>query len=105
MKRLIEILKTRWGVTNGWVVFVILTVFALSGFSTLYTHRFIDGLLGIGKEDPFWIKLLVFIIIILPVFNMFLYIWGFILGQRIFFTLFIKTKIKLFSGGKLFKDI
>ena len=104
MKKLIEILKTRWGVTNGWSVLIILTVFALPSFSTLYTHRFIDGFLGIGKEDPFWIKWLVFIIIILPVFNLFLYIWGFILGQRIFFTKFIKTKIKLISGGKLFKN-
>jgi len=105
MKKLIEILKTRWGVTNGRVVLVILSVFALSGFSTLFIHKIIDELLGIGKEDPFWMKLLVFIIIILPVFNIFLYIWGSILGQRDFFTLFIKTKIKLISGGKLFKNI
>lgn len=103
--KLLEILKNRWGVTNGWVVIIILTVFALSGFSTLYTHRSIDRLLGIGKEDPFWMKMLVFIILVLPIFNMFLYIWGYIFGQRSFFTLFIKTKIKLISGGKLFKNI
>lgn len=105
MNKLIAILKNRWEVTSGWAVFVILLTFSFAGFSTLYVHRYIDHLLGIEKENPFWQKLLVFIILIVPVFNMFLYVWGILLGQRKFVTQFIKTKLKLISGGKLFKTI
>jgi hypothetical protein len=104
MNKLIDILRKRWGVTSAFQVVIILIVFAVTGFSTLYVHRFIDHLLGIGKEDPFWLKALVFIVIILPLYTVLLYIWGFLVGQRKFFTTFIKLKIRLISGNRLYKD-
>ena len=93
-------LKIRWGIENDFQVVIILVVFALTGFSTLFTHNFIDHLLGIGEDTSFWIKLFVFIVLILPIFSVLLYIWGTILGQKKFVTEFIKYKIDLIFKKK-----
>jgi hypothetical protein len=89
-------LKDRWGVTTILQVFVILIVFSLTGFSTLYAHNFIDFLLGINSDTSIWIKAIIFIFLILPIFSVFLFLWGTILGQRKFVTEFLKYKIGLF---------
>lgn len=93
-------LKERWGVETNFQVFVILLTFALTGFSTLYAHNFIDYLLGVDSDTSFWIKLIIFIFLVLPIFSVFLYIWGIILGQRKFVTEFIKYKIALIFRRK-----
>jgi len=100
MKNIWNKLKIRWGIDNNFQVIIILVVFALTGFSTLYAHNFINHLLGIGNDTSFWIKLFIFIILILPIFSVLLYIWGTILGQKKFVTEFIKYKI-----GLIFKKI
>ncbi len=93
-------LKERWGVTTNFQVVVILIVFSLTGFSTLYAHNFIDYLLGVNNDTAFWVKSVIFIFLVLPIFSVFLFIWGTILGQRKFVTEFIKYKINLISRRK-----
>ncbi len=94
MKKFWQKLKIRWGIENDWQVAIILLVFTLTGFSFLYVHRWIDQLLGITAEDPFWQKALVFIVVLLPLYNLLLLVWGTILGQFRFFKNFI---IRFFS--------
>lgn len=94
MKKFWQKLKKRWGIESDWQVAVILVVFSLTGFSFLPVHRYINQILGITPEDPFWIKLIVFVIILLPLYNLLLLIWGTILGQGKFFRRFI---IRFFS--------
>ena len=102
MNEIINKLKTRWGVTSAWQVLIILSLFAITGFSTLYVHQFIDHLLGIDKDDSFWLKLLVFIFIVLPVYTALFYLWGIILGQKKFVTQFLTLKYNLLA--KLFAN-
>jgi len=97
-------LKNRWGISSNIQVGIILLAFALSGFSTLFSHNFIDELLGITSETPFWIELLVFIILILPIFNIYLLIYGTLLGQRKFVIEYIKTKINIITKWKFDKN-
>jgi len=97
-------LKTRWGISSSSQVLVILFAFALSGFSTLYSHRFIDELLGIDENTAFWVEFLVFALLILPIFNTFLMIYGTLLGQKAFFIKFIKTKIYLLTRWRFDKN-
>ena len=97
-------LKKRWGISNNLQVLVILMVFALSGFSTLFSHRYIDLLLGITDATPIWIEILVFVVLILPVFNIFLLLWGTLLGQRKFVVKFIHDKIQLITKWKIDND-
>jgi predicted membrane protein len=101
MLKLWEKLKQRWGINNNWQVTVILIAFALTGFSTLYVHRWIDGLLGIDGNTSFFIKAVVFVFIVLPVFNALLLVWGSLLGQKEFVFKFVKDKLRLIMRGKV----
>ena len=92
-------LKIRWGINSNYQVVVILLIFALTGFSTLYIHRQIDLLLGIDENTVFVIKALIFGILILPIYSLLLFSWGTLLGQRTFFTGFIRAKIQLLFKG------
>lgn len=95
-----QLLKNRWGIESNIQVGIILLSFGLSGFSTLFSHNFIDELLGITDETPFWIELVVFIVLILPIFNLFLLFWGTLLGQKKFVIEYIRTKIYLITKWK-----
>ncbi len=91
-------LKTRWGIESNWQVFIILLAFSLAGPTTLYFHRKIDLMLGITDESPFWMKLVVFLIVVLPLYNFFLFVYGVLLGQYRFFSRFFRDKLKLLTG-------
>ena len=69
MKNIWQKLKNRWKIDSDVQALIILSIFALTGFSTLYVHRLVDQVLGIVDTSSFWLKLLVFIFIVLPVFN------------------------------------
>lgn len=93
-------LKERWGVETNFQVLIIFSAFALTGFSTLYVHDFIDFLLGVNEYTSFWIKLVIFIFLVLPIFSILLIVWGTILGQKKFATEFVKYKIGLIFRKK-----
>lgn len=87
---IIEKLKKRWGIESTLQVIIILIVFSCTGFTALYARKFVFYLLGIPPEWPFWARALVWTFTILPLYQVFLYIYGVIFGQREFFTLFLK---------------
>lgn len=88
-------LKIRWGINSNFQVIIILLAFSLAGPTTLYFHRKLDLLLGITDDSSFWLKLIVFIIVVLPLYNFFLFVYGTALGQYKFFLAFFKDKLKL----------
>jgi len=94
-------LKERWSVETNFQVIVILLVFSSTGFSTLYAHNFIDYLLGVNSDTQIWIKLVIFIFLILPIFSLLLFIWGTLLGQRKFVSEFLKYKIGILFRKKI----
>ena len=94
---MLEKLKKRWGISSAWQVVLILIVFAATGFSTLYTHRFINLKLGVTDDTEFWKEVIIFVVLILPIYTVLLYLWGVILGQKKFFSKFIKMKINILS--------
>lgn len=93
-------MKKRWGISNNFQVIVILLVFVITGFSTLYTHNFIGLILGVDDQTSVWIKTILFIFLILPIYTCLLYFWGFVFGQKQFFTSFIKLKLALIFNRK-----
>lgn len=86
-------LQKRWGVNSIWQVLVILLVFALTGFSSMYIKRPIFALLGIDANTPFWIRTLVWMVTILPAYQVLLLMYGFLLGQFAFFWKFEKRML------------
>ncbi len=65
----IEKLKIRWGVKNGLQVFVILLVFAATGFSVLFLKQPIYNLAGISDNTPQWIRAVFYSLTILPIYQ------------------------------------
>jgi len=89
-KNFIERLKQRWGITSSFQVMIILVVFACTGFSVLYAEELIFEWLNIPPDKSWWVGLLLFLFITLPLYNILLLIWGFIFGQFRFFWNFEK---------------
>jgi hypothetical protein len=89
-KHWISRLKTRWGITSTFQVFIILVVFACTGFTVLYSEEVIFQLLGIGDEKSWGLAILLFLLFTLPLYNLILLIYGFIFGQFRFFWNFEK---------------
>ena len=89
-KNWIDKLKARWGITSTFQVIIILLVFACTGFSVLYFEEVIFLLLGIPEDKNWWLAMVLFIFITLPLYNILLLIYGFIFGQFKFFWNFEK---------------
>ena len=78
-------LKARWGLqTNGQVVAVLL-VFSLAGSMILPVRKFVFHLLHFDGATPFWLKTLVWLIVVFPTYQFFLLVFGALLGEFRFF--------------------
>lgn len=91
--------KQRWNITNNWQIFVILLVFAITGSSAAMLSKPILNWIGISKETHHIVLyLLLYILIIFPVYQLLLVVFGFLFGQFQFFYSFEK---KLLNAMKL----
>lgn len=97
---IIDRLKDRWKIQSTKQVIIILIVFACTGFSALYAKEFLFGWIGITKEDPFWYRSIIWIVTILPVYNLLLLVYGFLFGQSEFFWNFFKKTLGRLVPGK-----
>ncbi|MCF0071796.1 prolipoprotein diacylglyceryl transferase [Dyadobacter sp. CY261] len=95
---MIEKLKQRWNVRNGWDVLIILVVFACTGFSVLYVKKWLFELIGLTKESSGWLRWGVNILIILPLYQVILLAWGLIFGRFSFFWEFEKRMFSRIGG-------
>lgn len=94
MTKFIERLKQRWGIQGTWHVIVILLVFALTGTSVLVIKPFLFKWLGIDHSSmSLWFNIL-YLILILPIYNLLLLFWGLVFGQFRFFLDFEKRFFK-----------
>jgi hypothetical protein len=84
----IERLRNRWQVKNTRQVLIILLVFACTGYTVVAISKPILQQLFQG-QIPFWARV-VYYILILPIYNLFLLLYGFIFGQFTFFWSFEK---------------
>jgi len=95
---MIEKLKQRWNVRNGWDVLIILVVFACTGFSVLYVKRWLFELIGLTENSQAWLRWSVNILIILPLYQVILLAWGWIWGKFNFFWEFEKRMFSRIGG-------
>ena len=89
-----EKLKKRWNIESNFQVVIILIVFAITGSTTVYVKKLIFDLIGVTMDTHIVAKVLIYIPVILVVYNVLLLIIGFIFGQFRFFWEFEK---KFFS--------
>ncbi len=93
-----ERLGARWGVSPGRVL-IILLVFACTGFTVLFLKRPVVAYMSGDGEQPL-LSTILYYILILPVYNVFLLIYGAIFGQFRFFWEFEKRFFRRMLGRK-----
>ncbi|WP_235299490.1 DUF6787 family protein [Portibacter marinus] len=91
-------LEKRWGVTRAQV-FIILLVFACTGFTVMFLKRPIVGFFTEDGERNLLFSV-IYYILILPVYNLILLIYGFIFGQFQFFWEFERRFFRRIIGKK-----
>lgn len=96
----LEKLKSRWKVNSINQVLIILLVFALTGTTVFLIKQPILELFG-GSWDlaPLWVKISYYVLI-LPVYNLLLLIYGALFGQFRFFLDFEKKMLNRWFGKK-----
>ena len=95
MANFLQKIKTRWNIDTNIQLLVIITVFALTGSSSVYVSETIKA--GIGQLNwfnDFWLTFIKWIFIVTPVYVVLLVCIGTLLGQRAFFVAFAKKMLK-----------
>ena len=93
----IKKLEDRWKVSTIQV-FLILIVFACTGFTVLFLKKPVVNYFT-GGEANFWFSL-IYYLLILPVYNVILLVYGFLFGQFTFFWEFEKRMFSRMIGNK-----
>ncbi len=99
MTRLTDKLKERWHVKDTFQVVVILVVFAFTGTTVALIARPLLHSIFTPLEVPTWATILYYVLI-LPIYNILLLMYGFIFGQFRFFWGFEKRFFKRIFGSK-----
>lgn len=92
-------LKERWKVPGTFQVLIILLVFACTGTTVALLAKPLLRAIFSPDEVPIWAKV-VYYILILPVYNIFLLMYGFIFGQFAFFWNFEKRFFSRMFGKR-----
>ncbi len=97
---MLEKLKKRWGINSNFQIILILIVFSVTGSAAVYVKKIIFDLLGIDADTSLWIKVPMYVLTILPAYQMLLLVFGFIFGQFRFFYNFQKKSFGRFVRKK-----
>ena len=96
---MLEKLKDRWHLKSITQVLWVLLVFALTGTTILFIKKPLLAWAFPDGDHPTWFSILYYILI-LPVYNVFLLIYGALFGQFSFFWNFEKKFINRIFGRK-----
>jgi len=88
-------LKSKWGLKNLFQVVMILIVFSLTGMTVVFIRPIIFSWFHYDAQTPFWIKTITYILLIFPMYQILILVYGTILGQ---FSFFWEKEKKLFNA-------
>ncbi len=77
-------LKTKWGISTDRDFYLIMLVFSLAGMFVSICRKPIFHFFKI-EQAPLWLKILIYIPLIMPIYQLGLIIFGTLLGQFSFF--------------------
>lgn len=93
---MLEKLKQRWKVKSNLQMFIIFFVFSVSGSATLYIKTYIFHWINYSPQWPTYIKVIMYILIMVPVYQLTLLVMGTLFGQFEFFWRFEKKAMRRF---------
>ena len=91
-----ERMRARWGV-GFWGMIAVLTAFSLAGLTTLRLKEFVIGYI-LPATAPGWVQWTVYLIVMLPIYQVLLLGYGTLLGQFDFFWSKMKALGRLIAG-------
>lgn len=97
MPKWIDRLQEKWKLKSAKQVILVLVVFACTGTTVLFLKQPVFSLLGI-TEIKGWLSNILYLIFILPVYNIILLIYGALFGQFAFFWDYEKKMFKRMSS-------
>jgi hypothetical protein len=97
---MLEKLKQRWNINSNFQLVIILIVFSVTGSLTLYARKGVFYLLGITVDTSLWIKVPLYILIIIPAYQILLLLVGTLFGQFRFAWEFEKKILSRFKFKK-----
>ncbi len=97
---MLEKLKIRWGIQSNFQIIIILIVFSVTGSAAVYVKKIIFDLLKIDAETPLLIKIPMYVLTILPAYQLLLLVFGALFGQFRFFYNFQKKSFGRFIRKK-----
>lgn len=101
---MIKRLKQKWGITSNFQLFIICVVFAITGStSAAISGPVVDFLFGNIELNSF-LKFILQLIVIMPIYQLLLLFFGFVFFQFNFFLKFVIKFLKLFGLGFLFRN-
>ena len=98
-------LKKKWAIESNWQLFVILLVFSVTGYSSLFIAKPILEFIGLTQEgtNP-WIYRPLRLILIFPFYQILIVSYGWLFGQFEFFWNFEKKLLRRMKLGFLLKE-
>jgi hypothetical protein len=96
----IERLKTKWQIKSDWDFWMIMLSFSLAGMAIMPVRTLIFHLAGITAKTPLWIKILLYLPLILPTYYDGLIIFRSFLGKFTFFWGFLSGRLRFLTGRK-----
>jgi len=78
-------LKKKWGVNSALRVILIMIVFSLTGMTVVLVRPIVFSSFGFNEHTPFGIKAITYILLIFPMYQILILVYGALLGQFSFF--------------------
>ncbi|MDF2156599.1 DUF6787 family protein [Algoriphagus sp. CAU 1675] len=96
-------LQAKWKLNSLFQVVMVLVVFACTGFTILFIKNPILDFFGVERgEESDMLNTVLYLLLVLPLYQIFLLIYGFIFGQFSFF--WEKEKQIFHRMGRLFQS-
>lgn len=99
-KKFLEKMQEKWGLRSAFQTIMVLIVFALTGSTVLFLKPFVFDLVGFESVTGFW-GVMLYIVLVFPLYQVLILIYGFLLGQFSFFWNWEKQMVS--RMGKLFR--
>ena len=97
-------LKDRWGIESNWQLFVILLVFSVTGSTAAKLAGPVVEMVGLSKDMGGFLFWTIRILLIFPLYQMFLVFFGWLFGEYHFFWKMEKKMLRRLKLGFLIKD-
>ncbi len=88
-------LKAKWGITSVGQFWLIMLCFALTGTTAALISGPLLKWIGFPAETPWYFRIPLRLLIVLPIYQVLLLVYGWLLGQFQFFWAFEKKMFRL----------